>query len=811
MALTRMQSGDYLLFTLVALAIFGGVALWLAGKQPRARLPRAFWLMLLALLPVGFFYVEASGRRPQQRLMALLEGIAPTYADELSRMGHADLRLDGALDDPRYLAMIETLKRWVMLNPLVSDIYTFRRLANGDIVIMVDAETDYDGDGVFVGERELRTRPGEPYPQAGPELRRAFEGERTFLTHPVTDRWGTWVSAHVPMLDRQGRVEAVLGLDYHAKSCQAENAERRLVALGYLGVVLIILLGSGTAIAVYRAELVARIGAEGKLRASLAEVERENAERRAAEQARRAADARLELHMQQTPLAYVEWSPDMRIMRWNPAAERIFGFTSAEVLGQSFVGFIVPAPARPEVEAVCARLATSRVPVHHSNENCTKDGRVIVCEWHNTPLIGADGTLLAVASHAQDITERVRIEQHLRQAQKLESMGQLAGGVAHEFNNLLTPMLMQMGQIQATYEHDSRLLELLRPVEESIMQAAQLNQRILAVGRRQSENRTLGDLNQMVATALDLLRHTLDRRIELAVDLSPGLPPALLSRGAVVQVMMNLALNARDSLLARLAEERSSAWTPQITVTTRLSAPPSGGPPGLRAAPACLRLEISDNGQGMGVELQRRAFEPFFTTKPPGQGTGLGLAVVWSVVEGLGGHIDLLSNPGEGARFSIFLPAAWPGEAPAAAAEEPGRTRSPRAARALRILLVEDNALVRETVADVLRLDGHAVDVASDGEAGLGLLQATEARPYDLLVTDVNLPRLSGRELLQRIRGRGLARGVLVVSGLLDPRLGAELRELGADRVVSKPIGMEDLLSAVNAVGSRSPIPGGAS
>lgn len=792
-------AGDYWIFCLLALAAFAGAGWALGRKTPRARLPRAFWLSLVAVLAAGFFYVDAAGRRPQQRLVSLLEGIAPIYAEELSRMGHAELRVETAAGDTRYLAMIDALKRWVAINPLISDIYTFRRDDSGKVYLMVDAETDYDGDGVLSGERESRTTPGEAYPQAGPELRAAFEGRANFMDRPVTDRWGTWVSVHVPMRDAAGRIEAVLGVDYRADLWRAENAERRLVAIIYLGVVLVILLGSGAAIAVYRAELSAREEAERRLLAGLADLERENADRRAAEAARRESDARLALHVEHTPLAYVEWAPDLSVTRWNPAAERIFGYTAEEACGRSFPELIVPPAARAEVAQVCRELAERRSPVRHSNENTRRDGGVIVCEWHNTPLIDARGEVLGVASHAQDITERVRIEQHLRHAQKMESMGQLAGGVAHEFNNLLTPMLLQMGQVQLTYADDPRLIEMLRPVEDAIMQAAQLNQRILAVGRRQPETHALGALNPMVEAAVDLLRHTLDRRIELRVEPGAGLPPAWLSKGAIVQIVMNLALNARDAVLARCDRMGDREAPPRIVIgTSWLPGPPSGAPERVCKGAGCLVLSVTDNGDGMSPELQRRVFEPFFTTKPAGKGTGLGLAVVWGVVESLGGHVELRSEPGEGATFTVFLPAANREDA---SEGEQARGSLPRVAPAverLRVLLVEDNALVRDTLGSVLRQAGHDVAWAEDGEAGLAALLAAEARPFDLLISDLNLPRLSGRDMLARAGRRGWARGVVVISGVVEPGVAAELRALGAGPVLRKPVGMAELLEAVN-------------
>lgn len=896
---------DYIVFAFGAGTLFGGLAWGLRRRRPSAALPRVFWLAMVAIVLAGFFFVEAAGKRPQRRLIELLQGIAPTYAEELARMGHATLQVETAESDPRYLQMIEALKRWTRLNPLVSDIYTFRRAPDGGVMFLVDAETDYDGDGKFSGERESRTRPGELYPQAGEELRRAFDGEANFMTEPVTDRWGTWVSMQVPMRDALGRVEAVLGIDYPADIWAEENRERRRVALLYLGVVVFILAGSGTMVAVNRAELAARAAAEARLRTSdarlramldhlpfalwlmdadgrceahnaraastlaaaegrtmdqfafdpeeraaldedsrraragavvtrevsrgkgperrhvfrllapvieaphrtgLVAVELDVTDRVEAEQARRRSEQRLALHVQQTPLAYLEWGPDRRVLRWNPAAERIFGYSAAEATGRPFDELIVPESTAAEVAETCRQLLARKGGGQGVSENRTKDGRTITCEWHNTPLVDADGQVIAVASHAQDVTERAALEQRLRQTQRMESIGQLAGGVAHEFNNLLTPMLMRLGQIAGAYAADERLVAMLRPVEESILQAAQLNQRILAVGRKATDTPALMNLNPLVEAAADLLRHTLDRRIQLSLELAAGLPPALLTKGAVTQVVMNLALNARDALLARVEHGTPSGWSPRLRIATALAThAPATAPEAMRHAQGCLVLTVADNGEGMSAEVKSRAFEPFFTTKAPGQGTGLGLAVVWNVVETLGGVLDLRTAPGAGTTFTIYLPVARPEDVPTFSdAPRAARVPAPRAAP-LRVLLVEDNELVRATLREVLAQAGHQVVCEDDGEAGLQALEKSAGRPYDVLVADLNMPRLSGRAMLERIQGRGYARGVLVVSGLVDPGLGEELRRLGVDRVLRKPIGMDELLTAVAEVGRKGP------
>lgn len=896
------QNLDYAVFTAAVLAVSGGLAWWLKRRVAPAKFGGLFWGLLAAGLVAGWFSVDAAGRKPQLRVMSFLGGIAPTYASELERMGHARLKVEDAANEPRYLEMIEALIRWQKLNPLVSDIYTFRRAADGGWVFLLDAETDYDGDGLYSGEREERTEPGEVYPEGGDELEEAYAGRANFMSEAVTDRWGRWVSMQVPMRDANGRVEAVLGVDYSAELWDQEIAARRLVALLYLALAAAGLAGGGVMVATNRAELAARTEAEKRLRTAdarlramldhlpfslwlmdadgrcrafnslaaatrglaegkqLAELdfgveeraaleadcrraqggavvsrevrrERENGwrhyfqlfapvaegphrtglvavelditERVDAVRARRESDDRLARHVQQTPLAYIEWGMEREVLSWNPGAERIFGHSAAEALGRNLEDLVVPASAAKAVHEICGRLLRKEGGGFSTNENITRDGKVIVCEWHNTPLVDDTGRVIAVASHAQDITERVALEERLRQAQRMESIGQLAGGVAHEFNNLLTPMLMQVGHLQAVYAEDERLLGMLRPVEDSILQAAELNQRILAVGRKHPEGPNILPLNPLVEASVELLRHTMDRRIEFVVRLGEGLPDGEIARGAITQIVMNLALNARDALLAKVEHGGAADWTPRLTITTSQTATvPAKAPEKLRRARTCLTLNVTDNGEGMSPAVRSKAFEPFFTTKPAGHGTGLGLAVVWNVVENLGGAIDLNTAPGEGTSFTIFLPVAH------GTGEEgtPARVRAADSLvskrKSLRILVVEDNELVRSTFCEVLRAASHIVTWAEDGEAGLAKLEAGGPGHYDVALVDLNMPRLSGQGLLERIRGRGLVHGLLVASGVVDPALEEKLVALGVRRVLRKPVGMHELLAAVTEAGN---------
>jgi PAS domain S-box-containing protein len=832
--------------------------------------------------------------------MLLLEGLAPTYAAELERMGHAELKVVEADCDSRYQVMIEALIRWQKLNPLVSDIYTFRRGAQGGWVFLLDAETDYDGDGRHEGEREKRTMPGEPYPEGGDELESAFAGRANFMADPVTDRWGTWVSMQVPMRDASGRVEAVLGVDYSAELWLQDMRQKRWVALLHLTLGGLGLAAAGVVSAMEKAELLARVEAAQRLRTSearlramldplpfalwlldadgacrvfnsraaetrgvaaglgltelkfgedeqpalledcrkaksgavvsreissrretgrhlfrlvapvsegphrtgLVVVELDDTDRVNAERGRHEADKRLALHVRQTPLAYIEWDAQMKILSWNPGAERVFGYAASEASGRHIVKLLVPAEGARSVQDLMERLLRQDGGRFSTNENVTKDGRLIVCEWHNTPLVDETGRVIAVASHAQDITERVALEERVRQSKRIESIGQLAGGVAHEFNNLLTPMLIQVGHIQAAYATDECLLTMLRPVEDSVLQAAELNQRILAVGRKSSNAPDRLPLNPMVEAAGELLRRTIDRRIEFVVRLGEGLPLGAIARGAITQVVMNLALNARDALLTRLQRGASREWIPRLTIATGQAViAPSTAPEAMRKARGCLTLTISDNGDGMEEAVRKRAFEPFFTTKPAGHGTGLGLAVVWTVVESLGGLIELRTGPGQGASVTVYLPLAGSDEAEAGREMLRKPDAMPRALVPLRVLLVDDNELVCETFLAVLHQAGHKVVCAANGEEGLECLERGAGVAFDVMLMDLNMPRMSGVELLERIRGRGLVRGILVVSGVVEPEVAERLRELGVRRVLTKPIGMGQLLEAVAEAG----------
>jgi signal transduction histidine kinase/CheY-like chemotaxis protein len=256
---------DALLVAVVALAAMFTVHLWARRVHGASGVPAAAWLLLLLSLLAGVALAERLDGRTRHQLRTMLEGFAATYALELERLGHAAVPNDAAPDDPRYLALIEVQKRWLAVNPTVQDIYTFRKLADGGLVLLVDSETDYDRNGRFEGEREARTPIGEPY-EADTLIDRAFTGRPIFDERPGSDRWGTWISASVPLRDAAGRVEGVLGIDYAAANWMSAIQGARTIGLGFGALLSAILVGAVAFVTATRAELAQRAETERSLR-----------------------------------------------------------------------------------------------------------------------------------------------------------------------------------------------------------------------------------------------------------------------------------------------------------------------------------------------------------------------------------------------------------------------------------------------------------------------------------------------------------------------------------------------------------------
>jgi two-component system, cell cycle sensor histidine kinase and response regulator CckA len=413
------------------------------------------------------------------------------------------------------------------------------------------------------------------------------------------------------------------------------------------------------------------------------------------------------------------------------------------------------------------------------------------------PLTPGPGGLNRTCLLAEDVTERRALDDEIAQSRKLRAVGELVGGIAHEFNNLLTPILLQTSSIKLDWPNDSRLHEAISIIAGAGQRGAELTRRLLTFGRKTESRIETVRLATIVDQSFALMRLTLDRRIQWQNSVSPSLPPLHLNVTDLNQVLANLILNARDTLLDKLAIHRSG-WVPTITIEA--SEEPPYAMTGLidkadrDSILGWQRLTVRDNGMGMDASVRERIFEPFYTTKDVGKGTGLGLATVWHVIADCGGRIEVESSRGEGSAFHVWLPMKAPPST--ISSEDPAPIRAnPSQAR---IFLADDDELVARTICTALTRSGHAVHRVGDGATAWQRLQA-EHTGYDLAILDVNMPGMDGIELAHRLRSRlGFAGKIMIVSGRLGSNDLSELTQAKVDAVLTKPFDMQEFISTVD-------------
>ncbi|MCE9565185.1 MAG: PAS domain S-box protein [Planctomycetes bacterium] len=464
--------------------------------------------------------------------------------------------------------------------------------------------------------------------------------------------------------------------------------------------------------------------------------------------------ARLQLHIERMPLAYLLFDADFRIIDWNLTAERIFGHSKEEMLGQGPpFEQIVPKSNWPQAEIIRNRMRSGDMNAHVLIENLTKDGRTIHCQWFNTPLMEG-GNCTGFLCLAQDVTERKSLEEQLRQSQKMDAVGQLAGGVAHDFNNLLTIINGYSEMIHAQVLENSPVREFVREISHAGERATGLTRQLLAFSRKAVLEPKVLNLNIIVADTERMLGRLIGEDINVAAILDPALGRVKADQGQIEQVIINLAVNARDAM------PRGGKLTIE-TSNTELDDSYTQMYTDLRSGPYVL-LAVADTGTGMDATTKARIFEPFFTTKERGRGTGLGLATVFGIVKQSEGHLAVYTELGCGTTFKIYLPRI---------PDMPGSGVVPRPRTVVRgtqtILLTEDEPALRALARRVLGMHGYKILEASNGEKALAV--ATEHKgTIHLLVTDVVMPGISGRQLAEQLVAVRPEMKVLYVSGYTD-------------------------------------------
>jgi len=479
----------------------------------------------------------------------------------------------------------------------------------------------------------------------------------------------------------------------------------------------------------------------------------DRARRRQAEQALRESEERYRLLVESIhDYAICLLDVDGCVSSWNGGAERVFGYAASEIRG-SHVGRLFRSLDGTQGLATQILEAAARVGTYEAEVWCAhKDGSALLTSLLITAVRDDDGTLKGFTLLGRDITEQMRIAQERMQSQKLEVIGRLAGSVAHDFNNLLTVVSGFAELLIQSLEDDEDSRVYLDEITKATDQAATLTQQLLAFGRRQLLQPRVIDVNEVVAGMETMLRRLIGENIELHVRLAAS-PGAI--RADVVQVqqaVLNLVINARDAM------PNGGSLT---IATGNVREPAASGADG--GAGDMVTLVVSDTGQGMDAQTLARIFEPFFTTKDVGKGSGLGLATVDGIVAQSGGRIRVASAPNEGTTFTILLPAT--SDLPVGSTVAGPAPASPTGSET--VLLVEDEPALRRLSRRVLAQFGYTVLEAPDGEEALNLAEAYEG-PINLVLTDVVMPRLSGRDLAERVRASHPEARVLYMSGYTD-------------------------------------------
>lgn len=632
------------------------------------------------------------------------------------------------------------------------------------------------------------------------------------------------------------------------------------------------------------------------------------------------SERRLKLHVEQTPLAVIEWDREFVVTDWNPAAENMFGYTKEEAMGRSSSELIVPPETRDNVEEIRKRLLSNETVNHFINTNINKAGEIIICEWHNTPLVDKGGQVTGMASFADDISQRVqaeeknreqqleqqqlldnlldavitvdedgivlnynlaaekifgytadefsgkhfrlimppeiaddyqqflqqsadgldveiidrahetvminkvgeqfpvrlsvtttsrigsdkmlfiasihdiseekKVEEQLRRSQKMDALGKLTGGIAHDYNNMLGIVLGYSELLQNALSDQPKLLGYSRQISQAGERGASLTKKLLAFSKQQMIEAVKLDVNALLRDQRSLLEKVVTARIAVNMDLPEKLWPIWVDKGDFEDVLMNLCINAMHAM--DVGDGVLSIETSNQSLST-LDAESLG-----IIAGDYVRLCISDTGKGMNKATVEKIFDPFFSTKGE-QGTGLGLSQVYGFIERSEGGVRVYSEPGVGTRFSLYFP-RYSGESSFSEAFSPADMALLRGEES--ILVVDDEPSLLALAKAVLTQQGYKVLCGASGSEALSLLRNNTV---DLVISDVIMPGMNGYELADKIQLEFPGMKILIVSGFDETSHVDEVNQVLRSQALAKPYSSRDLLERVRELFNGSP------
>lgn len=469
------------------------------------------------------------------------------------------------------------------------------------------------------------------------------------------------------------------------------------------------------------------------------------------------------------------------ITHWNKGAEAMYGYTALEMIGRN-VSVLCP-PDRPdEIPGILAKIRNGERVEYFESVRVTKDGRRLNMSISVSPIYDADGRIVGASAIGRNITAQKKVEDQLRQSQKMEAVGRLAGGVAHDFNNLLGIVTACTELLAGRVDHQS--LEYVDNIREAAKRGALVTRQLLSFSRRQPVQTQILDLNERLREVCKLLKPLMGDDVEIVLPSQPAEAIVEADPGQLDQVMLNLAVNSRDAMphggkliIETGVFELDESFAREHSMT----------------AGCYVMLAVSDSGSGMDEATRSRIFEPFFTTKEAGKGSGLGLATVYGIVKQFGGHIWVYSEPGHGTTFKIYLPSA---ENKVGVGPEARTESLPVQRQGVTILLAEDDPLMRKLTRRMLEEHSYKVLEAIDGEAALDVIAGNSTR-IDLTLTDVVMKGMNGPELVLRLMDSHPEMKVVYMSGYTGELVAHQGLQSGI-RLLEKPFTKSALLKAID-------------
>jgi PAS domain S-box-containing protein len=473
------------------------------------------------------------------------------------------------------------------------------------------------------------------------------------------------------------------------------------------------------------------------------------------------------------------------VTSWNKGAEHMYGYAAREIIGKS-ISILTPRNRSDEIPSILEKIKRGEGLVHYETLRVAKDGRVLQVSVSISPIRDSSGRVIGASAITRDITTQKRSEDLLRQAQKMEAVGRLAGGVAHDFNNILGIITACTELFHGRQTKPEEISELFDNISTAARRGATLTRQLLSFSRKQATQPIIFDLSERVREVIKLVRPLMGDDVEVLVQAKS--PSALVETdpGQFDQIVMNLAVNARDAMPhgGKLIFETTSVQFDHEFVKQHPQV----------AAGKYIQLSVTDTGIGMDDATVTRIFEPFFTTKEVGKGTGLGLATVYGIIRQAGGFIWVYSEPNRGTTFKLCLPSA---EHKVGPAREPETEEAVLPSQGQTILLVEDDKIMRGLTRKMLEGHGYSVIEAEDGQSALKVTESGSR--IDLVLTDVVMRGLSGPELGSRLARSNPAMKILYMSGYSGELFERNRGLQPAPSLLEKPFSRKALLRAVHS------------